>query len=143
VQRYAGQRAHQLKPGKAVRACFGFAMLEQRSPDAPTRMVRIDEERANPGSVCRRVEFASIALRVRVAAEQGTPSAPTPAPDDSVPERDGEIGSVIDQLGVDAEGTGQSRLDLLRAVIAPRKPARRTGDQALEPGPIGACSFTQ
>jgi hypothetical protein len=47
-------------------------MHEQCTADAASRVGRIDEERADPGGVLRRIEQAGIAVRIGVA---GTESA--------------------------------------------------------------------
>jgi hypothetical protein len=82
-------------------------------------------------------------LAVAVAAKQRAPQAPAAAADQPSVGLGDEIRAIINELRVDTKGALQSALDLLWAVIARAKFARRARNQDSKRGSIGMGRGTQ
>src|SRR5262249_37033598 len=133
VERYAGERRHQLHRGEPRAACLGLAVLEQHPGQAVTRVRGVYEERADPGRLGARVEIRLVPLCTRTAAKERTPPTPAAAGDDLARGRDDcEVGAVLDQRSIDPKGALQRPFDLRIRVITGAQRAGGARDESTQ-----------
>ena len=134
VERDASEGGTHFEAGESGSAGGGFAGIENFGAESAAGPVRMNEESADFGGVSGGIEKFIFADRSVVAAEEGFAMAPTAAADDESGaggvDLGDEVGAVGDELGVDAEKTAESAVDLVGCVIVFCKP--RTEDSMSE-----------
>lgn len=101
-----------------------FAGIQQKSPDAATSPVWVDEEGADLGRIATRVKEVVVAVGPLVSTVEGFTLAPPATGDDgrlslrfSRAILDNQVGAVCDELGIDTEDGGQGPFQLRGCVV--------------------------
>lgn len=118
-------------------------MRENGAADALARVFRIHKECPYFSGLGAGIELGGAAFGMMVASEQRAPATPAAAADDPASRFNDKIGSVPDQLCVDAECPMQGAFDLRRGVVRRAELPRRARDERFQRFPILKSGFTQ
>ena len=92
----------------------------------------MDEERSNPRGIASWIQRLGLTIGLAIASEKRLPPTP-PAAGDERPVRLGhEVGSVPDQLGVDAQSGSERCLDLFLGVVVSAQSTCGERDEPLD-----------
>jgi len=141
-----GERGAHFKTLKAGGAGGVFAGVEEERADAAAGPGGMDEEGANLCGVVARVEKSVFAPGPAVAAIEGFAFAPTAAADDDGRGAGGggfgdEVGSVRDELGINAEDGLERAFDLGGSVIMRLQFAGGGVDENTHGGDVGGSGW--
>src|SRR5713101_8103632 len=135
------QCRHQLQRLKASGFGFGFTDIQNRPRNSLPRMLRMNEEGANPGGFGFGIEFGCVTSLILVAAKQRPSLTPTAAANQLAIIIGDEISPIENQIRIDAKNRFDGAFDLLFGIVGAAQATRGGNDELLDGEAISERGF--